>query len=157
MDEEAIVQENEGLEQGEDSELPSGVAGIYVYTLPHYLRYPVVPSDDDYGNPRTYLKVGSSKRDMAARVKQQSTTAIPEPPVIVRMYTCPDRDIVETERTIHRHLDAADHNPNRRAGAGKEWFLTHLRFVDSTADLLGLPVEYSHPDYEPAGNLTGSE
>ena len=37
VDEEAIVRENEGLEQRAGSEVPSGLAGIYVYTFPHYL------------------------------------------------------------------------------------------------------------------------
>ena len=147
VDEEAIVRENEGLEQRSGSEAPSGLAGIYVYTFPHYIKYPVVPTDEDDTNPRTYLKVGSSGTDMVARVKQQKTTAIPEPPVILRMYTCPDGEIEKTERKIHNHLAAADHNPNRSTGAGKEWFLTHLRFVDSTAELLGLKLEFSHPDY----------
>ena len=147
VDEEAIVRENEGLERSAGSEVPSGLAGIYVYTFPHYLRYPVVPSDEDDTNPRTYLKIGSSGADMAVRVRQQNTTATPEPPVILRMYTCPDGGIESIERRIHNHLSAADHNPNRSPGAGKEWFLTHLRFVDSTADLLGLKLEHSHPDY----------
>ena len=147
VDEEAIVRENEGLERSAGSEVPNGLAGIYVYTFPHYLRYPVVPSDEDDTNPRTYLKIGSSGTDMAVRVKQQNTTATPEPPVILRMYTCPDGEVEKIERRIHNHLSAADHNPNRSPGAGKEWFLTHLRFVDSTAELLGLKLEHSHPDY----------
>ena len=148
VDGEAIVRENEGLEQRSGAEVPSGLAGIYVYTFPHYLRYPVVPSDEDDTNSRTYLKIGSSTTDMAARVKGQNTTALPERPIILRMYTCPDGEKIETvERRIHNHLSAADHNPNRSPGAGKEWFLTHLRFVDSTADLLGLKLKYSDPDY----------
>ena len=147
VDEEAIVRENEGLEQRSGSKVPNGLAGIYVFTYPHYLRYPVVPTDEDDTNPRTYLKIGSSGTDMAARVKQQNTTAIPEPPIILRMFTCPDGGAESVERKIHNHLSAADHNPNRSTGAGKEWFLTHLRFVDSTAELLGLKLEFSHPDY----------
>lgn len=147
VDEEAIVRENEGLERSASSEVPNGLAGIYVYTFPHYLRYPVVPTDEDDTNPRTYLKIGSSTTDMVARVKQQNTTALPEPPIILRMYTCPDGEIETVERRLHDHLSAADHNPNRSPGAGREWFLTHLRFVDSTADLLGLKLEHSHPDY----------
>ena len=147
VDEEAIVRENESLEQRSGSEVPNGLAGVYVFTYPHYLRYPVVPTDEDDTNPRTYLKIGCSVTDMAARVRQQNRTAVPEPPIILRMFTCPDGKIENVERRIHNHLSAADHNPNRSTGAGKEWFLTHLRFVDSTADLLGLKLAYSHSDY----------
>ena len=147
VDEDAIVRENEDLEQRSGSEVPSSLAGVYVFTYPHYLRYPVVPTEEDDTNPRTYLKIGSSGTDMAARVKHQNTTAVPEPPIILRMFTCPDGDTEGVERKIHNHLSAADHNPNRSTGAGKEWFLTHLRFVDSTANLLGLKLAFSHPDY----------
>ena len=45
---------------------------------------------------------------------------------------------------MHVHLNAADHNQNRKRGAGKEWFLTHLKFIDSTAELLGLVVDYEY-------------
>ena len=147
VNENVIVQENEELVQSESSEIPVGLPGIYIYTLPHYLKYPVVPTDDDDTNPRTYLKIGRSETDMAKRVKDQNTTAIPEPPVILRMYKCPKEEVAKVENKIHGHLNAADHNPNRKTGAGKEWFLTHLRFVDSTADLLSLELVYSHPDY----------
>lgn len=146
-DEDAIMRENEEIGNPTNSKIPSGSAGIYVYTLPHYIKYPVVPGEEDDTNPRAYLKIGSSTGDMASRVKQQNTTALPEPPLILRMYKCPDGEIEKIERKIHKHLIDADHNPNRSAGAGKEWFLTHLRLIDSTADLLGLELVYSHPDY----------
>ena len=146
-DEDAIIQENQEIELPTGSNIPSGFAGIYVYTLPHYIKYPVVPSEEDDTNPRTYLKIGQSTDDMWLRIRQQNTTAIPEPPLVLRMYRCPDGEIEQIERKIHKHLVDADHNPNRSAGAGKEWFLTHLRFIDSTANLLGLEMIYSHPNY----------
>ena len=40
-----------------------GIVGIYVYTYPHYYRYPVVKK----GN-RTYLKIGMSEKDVYKRV-----------------------------------------------------------------------------------------
>ena len=146
-DEDAIIQENKEIELPTDSRIPRGLAGVYVYTLPHYIKYPVVPSEEDDTNPRTYLKIGHSNDDIWSRVRQQNTTAIPEPPLILRMYRCPNGEIERIERDIHRHLIDADHNPHRSAGAGKEWFLTHLRLIDSTASLLGLEVVYSHPNY----------
>ncbi len=38
-----------------------------------------------------------------------------------------------TVRRIHGHLAPADHNPNRARGAGKEWFLANLNFLDAVA------------------------
>lgn len=130
--------------------------GIYVYTLEHYLNHPVDPTDDDESNPRTYLKVGVSEVDVEKRVKQQqTTTGLPEPILPLRRYVLAKE--AETkygplEKRIHAHLNAADHNQNRRRGAGTEWFLTHLFFVDSTANLLGL-----RPAYEAAGYATQVE
>ena len=47
--------------------------------------------------------------------------------------------LAKTRRII---LAAADHfrNSKRGSGAGTEWFLTHLKFLDSTAELLGLKI-----------------
>jgi hypothetical protein len=51
--------------------------GIYVYALPHYLRYPFEP---DTG--RTLLKVGRSDSDVIVRFRNQTrTTALPEEPI----------------------------------------------------------------------------
>ena len=44
-DEEAIALENLEIEKNTESELQVGVPGIYVYTFPHYIKYPVVPTD----------------------------------------------------------------------------------------------------------------
>ena len=148
-DEEAIARENQEIEKNTESESEGKVPGVYVYTFPHYIKYPVVPTDDDDTNPRTYLKIGHSSKDMMARVRKQAAdnkTVIPEPPVILRMYKCPSGESAEMEKKIHRHLSAADHNPNRNKDAGTEWFLTHLQLVDSTADLLGLELVYEHQD-----------
>ena len=124
----------------------SGVRGIYVYTLPHYLRYPVDPSEDEdeSTDDRTYLKVGMSGKDIIQRVRQQVNTALPEEPILLRIYVGPDDidNIKEVETKIHNHLTAADHRRNRQRGAGTEWFLTHLKFLDSTADLLNLTIHF---------------
>ena len=46
-----------------------------------------------------------------ARVRQQQTTALPEP-ILWLVYDYPDEkaDYREVERRLHRHLNAADHN-----------------------------------------------
>ena len=118
--------------------------GIYVYTLPHYLRYPVEISKKDGTADRTLLKVGMSKKDAKKRVEDQGITALPEPPILLRIYACSDgMEIEEVERKIHRHLASADHVRSSERGAGREWFLTHLKLLDSTAELLGLETHFS--------------
>ena len=126
------------------------VSGIYVYALPHYLRYPVENSDpeNDETDDRTYLKVGMSENDVIKRFRQQrGITALPEPPILLRIYVGSNgTDIGKVERKIHRHLAAADHVRNSERGAGQEWFLTHLKFLDATAELLGLKTHFAIDD-----------
>lgn len=124
------------------------VPGIYVYALPHYLRYPVETSENDETDDRTYLKVGMSERDAIKRFRQQrGSTALPESPILLRIYVGSNgMDIAEVERKIHRYLAHADHVRNSERGAGQEWFLTHLKFLDSTAELLGLKTHFAIDD-----------
>lgn len=145
-DERAVVMEREELEKRNQS-VDQGTPGIYVYTLPHYWNHPVLRSVDDDITARTYLKVGMSGTDAIERAKLQSNTAVPEPIMVLRSYVHRDggeKDYAAIEKRMHRHLNAADHNQNRARGAGREWFLTNLPFVDSTADLLGLVIDYDH-------------
>ncbi|MDE0206454.1 MAG: GIY-YIG nuclease family protein [Candidatus Tectomicrobia bacterium] len=125
-----------------------GISGIYVYTLPHYLRYPVEASEHDETSDRTYLKVGMSESDVIRRFRQQrGSTELPEPPILLRIYVGPDDiDIREIEKKIHSHLNAADHIRNSERGAGREWFLTHRKFLDSTAGILGLNIHLTNDD-----------
>ena len=123
------------------------VAGIYVYTLPHYLRYPIQRSNDPDSSDKTLLKVGMSDVDARGRVQQQAVTSLPEPPVLLRVFTCgDDRPLTQIEATMHRLLGAFDHNPNRQRGAGKEWFLTSLQALDELAKVLELDSEFAHAD-----------
>lgn len=146
--EEAIARENEEIELKGQEWAQINEPGIYVYTYPHYMRFPVLATEESDTNSRTYLKIGMSDSSMARRITDQIKTSMPEPPLVLRMYRVPSRGktIDDSERLIHNHLNAADHNRNRQKGAGKEWFLTHLPFVDSTASLLGLEELYRHAD-----------
>lgn len=128
------------------------ISGIYVYTYPHYINHPVLPEQAHEGtrsssSDRTYLKIGKSGRNVAERIENQMRgTALPEAPVLLRIYACDERSISDVEKRLHEHLRAADHGRTRMKGTGKEWFLTHLELVDNTARLLGLKTVYV---YEP--------
>ena len=140
-------EEEQKLEYQTSAAEKEEIPGIYVYALPHYLRYPVEVSEKDETDDRTYLKVGMSKRDAKKRVQDQAITALPEQPVLLRIYVGSNgMDIAEVERRIHRHLVHADHVRNSERGAGTEWFLTHLKFLDSTAELLGLKTHFAIDD-----------
>lgn len=111
--------------------------GIYVYALPHYLRYPFEP---DSG--RTLLKVGRSDSDVIVRFRTQTrTTALPEEPILLRIYRTPGAATAPVESKFHRLLEAADHSRSVARSAGREWFLTSTRFLDEVARLLGLEVD----------------
>jgi hypothetical protein len=112
----------------------TATSGIYVYALPHYLRYPF---DPDTG--RTLMKVGRSDRDVIQRMREQSrTTALPEEPLLLRIYPTGDLDTSQTETRIHKTLRAFDHGRTVARMAGREWFLTTTEALDAVADLLGL-------------------
>ena len=145
-DEEAIVQENEDIKRELESDVQKDVSGIYVYTYPHYMTHPVLKAEDDDTKTRTYLKIGKS--ELACYVELSNRTLhLCRTALVLRLYTVPEGDLTEIESKIHRHLSAAEHGRVLMTGAGKEWFLTHLEFIDSTADLLGLQLHHARQDY----------
>jgi hypothetical protein len=111
--------------------------GIYVYALPHYLRYPFEP---DSG--RTLLKVGRSDSDVMMRFKNQTrTTALPEEPILLRIYRTDGNTTAPVEAAFHRLLVAADHSRSVSRSAGREWFVTSTRFLDEVAKVMKLSIE----------------
>lgn len=111
-----------------------GRAGIYVYTLPHYLRHPFDPKTG-----RTLLKVGHSSVDALYRADSQTrVTALPEDPWLLRVY--PAEASAEVEQKFHSALSAADHSGVRTQRGGREWFLTSTKFLDHLASLFDLPI-----------------
>ena len=116
--------------------------GIYVYALPHYLRYPFDPISG-----RTLMKVGRSDSDVIARFRNQTrTTALPEEPILLRIYRTGGAAATPVESDFHRLLEAADHSRNVARSAGREWFLTSTRFLDEIARVLKLSVEVVNDD-----------
>lgn len=135
---------NDAALRAEDSEARTatadaeaeGTPGIYVYTLPHYLRHPFEAESD-----RTLFKVGHSNRSVIQRFRQQTrTTALPEEPILLRIYPTDADDSQAKEQRFHRLLAAADHERSTARTGGTEWFLTSIRFLDEVADVLGLEV-----------------
>jgi len=112
-----------------------GTPGIYVYTLPHYLRHPYDPETG-----RTMLKVGHSAVDAVYRASSQGRfTALPEDPILLRIY--PVDASADAEKKFHSWLRDADHPTNRTLRGGSEWFVTSTKFLDRVADALGLEVQ----------------
>jgi T5orf172 domain len=110
--------------------------GVYVYALPHYIRHPY-----DQASGRTLLKVGRSDSDVIVRFRSQTrTTALPEEPILLRIYRTNGDPAAPAEAIFHRLLDAADHGRTAGKSAGREWFLTHTRFLDEIARTLGLRI-----------------
>lgn len=110
--------------------------GVYVYSLMHYLTYPY---DPDSG--RTLMKVGMSDRDVIKRFREQTrTTALPEEPILLRVYESLDdkKTLKEIENIFHNLLEAADHDRSSARMGGTEWFLTSLKFLDKVAETLVL-------------------
>lgn len=126
------------LDRGASLEKRSeGRAGIYVYTYPHYYKYPYDTENDLY-----LMKVGRSIDAETRPTRQASVTAAPEEVLILKVYIdLGDRDLAKLEQTFHRLIDAAGH-PRSRQNQRREWFATRGEFLDEIAVALNL-VEVS--------------
>lgn len=135
--------------RGDDAEVDAGhldgKPGIYAFSYGWYLEKPV---DEKSGN--TLIKVGQTT-DVGLRIRQHRGGArahMPEPLVVVRVYSAGEGDPVAIERQFHRLLSTAGHNNPRRTSTrranevGQEWFLTNEAFLDAIASVLGLRTEY---------------
>lgn len=133
-DKQAQVEEVTTAVKASEAAEATGTPGIYVYTLPHYLRYPV-----DQKTGRTLLKVGHSSTDAYYRAGSQGRlTALPEDPILLRIY--PVEDSAHTEKEFHLWLKDADHIGTRTTRGGSEWFVTSTKFLDRIAVSRGLEV-----------------
>lgn len=125
-DAEAVEKTKEAVE--------TGTPGIYVYTLPHYLKHRYDPETG-----RTLLKVGHSGVDAYYRAESQGRlTALPEDPILLRIYPCESTRRAEAQ--FHAWLRDADHPGSRARRGGSEWFVTSTKFLDRVAKSLGLEV-----------------
>lgn len=89
------------------------------------------------------MKVGKSDRDVITRFREQTrTTALPEEPVLLRIYeiTNSSSELTEAERVFHSLLEAADHDRSTARTGGTEWFLTSLKFLDKVGDTLKMKI-----------------
>lgn len=154
---EAEQEEAEKAERSVEDRL-KGRVGVYVFTYPHYLRYPTHPSDALEKMPdRTLLKVGFTDNGILERVNQETSgTGVPEHRRILRAYlqTGSNGDPCRgLEHQFHDLLDAAGHaGPKRgsteRRRGGNEWFSTSVEFLDCIAHTLALEIVEVVPDNE---------
>jgi hypothetical protein len=127
----AEAEAEEAVEKSKAAEAEN-IPGIYVYTLPHYVRHPYDPKTG-----RTLLKVGHSSVDALYRAASQArVTSLPEDPWLLRIY--PAEASSHAEAQFHGFLRDADHDGVRGTRTGAEWFLTSLKFLDRVARTLGL-------------------
>jgi hypothetical protein len=136
---ESAIAETRVAEEQLQHDSTAAIAGVvYVYSLPHYLRFRV-----DETTSRTYLKVGKTMREPGIRLAEQArATGLPEDPVLLRYYRDDSEraTIADLERTFHSLLTAADHDRARSRSAGMEWFTTSVKFTDAIAQALGLTI-----------------
>ncbi len=142
-DDSALAQESirakEGSRPLEELLESQQLAGIYVYSFGTYMAHP----KRELTNQVLY-KVGRST-DVRSRVYGQAKTAMPEDPIILRVYvpvstaSTLDSDVEKrlrkVEKNFHDWLLTACHDWNE---GGSEWFLTTLEFLDKVASALDL-------------------
>ena len=120
------------------------LGGVYVYTFPLYLKVPAKHDPE-----RFWLKIGQTSRVVKKRVSEQlRSTAMPEDPVILRVYTDPkstatgsQADYAALEKQFHNQLMAAGHSKTPAKSGGTEWFATTLEFLDAIAEIIKLEIE----------------
>ena len=120
------------------------LGGVYVYSFPTYLLVPAKVDPE-----RFWLKIGQTGRVVEKRVTDQlRSTAMPEDPVILRVYTdAEDRavgypfDYATLEKKFHKLLVSAGHSKTSAKSGGTEWFATTLEFLDEIAQTLSLSIE----------------
>ena len=132
------IQEDEAAVQITVEVERQGEPGTYVYTLPRYMRCPYDPV-----TRKTLLKVGHSSRDAYYRAASQGRlTALPEDPVLLRVYPVEESKSREVEGKKHEWLRVADHARSEARRGGSEWFVTSLQFLDHVAATLGVSVRF---------------
>ena len=115
-----------------------------LWAVPTYL---IVPAKVD--PERFWLKIGQTGRVVSKRVSEQlRSTAMPEDPVILRVYTDPKGEAVSSEvdysaleKKFHKLLMSAGHSKTSAKSGGTEWFATTLEFLDEIAETLELDIE----------------
>ncbi len=123
------------------------ISGIYVYTYPHYRRYPVKEGSEN-AVERTLFKIGQTSKDIEERIYQQTHTHVPESPILLRMYISDDsKKPSDLESDFHDIVNAA-HPYERGKGVGVEWFLTNLELLDVFAEQKRLEIIKPGKDVE---------
>ncbi len=148
------IEKNDEARAGESDQLTKAseeltqkvekLGGVYVYTFPTYLLVPAKVDPE-----RFWLKIGQTGRVVEKRVSDQlRSTAMPEDPVILRVYTDPNSksgqieiDYSVLEKKFHKLLMSAGHSKTSARSGGTEWFATTLEFLDEIAETLLLEIE----------------
>jgi hypothetical protein len=109
--------------------------GVYVYTYPHYWRYPYQAVLN-----RRLVRIGRTTEGVWQHVLDQARAAgAPEDPVLLRLYISSDPGAAE--HAFYRLLDSADHARAVSNNGSREWFATTLDFLDEIAGALGCEVK----------------
>lgn len=153
------IEKNDDARAGEASQLQEAsdeltqkvaqLGGVYVYTFPTYLMVPAKIDPE-----RFWLKIGQTGRVVEQRVLDQlRSTAMPEDPVILRVYTDPkvsldqnQANYPDLEKKFHKLLIAAGHSKTTARSGGSEWFATTVEFLDQIAQTLELDIENRETD-----------
>ena len=117
-----------------DGELRSG-NGLFVYTYPHYWRYPYFVEQN-----RRLLRLGKAAHGVwQGIVEQARASGAPEDPILLRVYL--SGDPAAAESAFRRLLESADHADPVTNNGGREWFATTLEFLDEIAVALGVEIK----------------
>lgn len=135
----AIQIEENLLEKQSDilATMAEQAGGVYVYSFPTYIRTPAKTDPDRY-----WMKVGMTDRVVDMRIADQTrSTAMPEDPLILRVYRSNSVSNAELEKKLHRILQSAGHSRTVARHGGREWYATNLDLLDEIAEALELDIQ----------------
>lgn len=115
---------------GKSSEVDSDVPGVYVWTIPTYLE-----TEDERG--QIWFRVGCSENVMERMRQHRSNVKLPEPLLLARVYSHPQKSPKELEDMFHQICQSAVHTRALVNNREREWFRTNLDFLDRYAIDIG--------------------
>ena len=117
----------------------AAVAGIYVWTIDSYRE-----NEDDRG--QIWYRIGCSD-DVYQRMRDhRATIKLPEPLVLMRVFSHPKLSPRELETQLHIICGLAAHERARVNNRDREWFRTNLEFIDRYTQDIGCTCHFSADD-----------
>lgn len=123
-------EETDDPQNTQDTTSNAAIAGVYVWTIDTYRE-----NEDDRG--QVWFRIGCSD-DVFQRMREhRAAVKLPEPLVLVRVFSHNSLSPRELESRFHTICSVAVHERARVNNRDREWFRTNLDFLDKYSQDIG--------------------